>query len=145
MKLALGDTSKRMLRRLAVAAAATMLVPIVAAQPAQADVTIQGGCSGSAVASCISLSGGTTLVADLYMNVAFDSSRCTAYIDILKSNGAWMAGGGPYNIQSNGRRGPVTKNIITLPPSHGSARNRVSIYTCDGRFHHYQYSPYQSY
>jgi hypothetical protein len=94
-----------------------------------------GGCNGAAIQACISLSGGTTLVADLYQNGAPDSSRCTAYIEIRKSNGnsVW---GGPYDIKSNGRRGPVTNNIVTAPPTSGSAINRIHVYTCAGNFHH---------
>lgn len=132
---------KGLVRALAVILAVSG-IGVVGAAPARAGSG--GGCLGSAVQACISLSGGTTLVADLYMNVAFDSSRCTAYITIEKSNGA-RPSGGPYNIQSNGRRGPVTSNIITAPPTSGSAVNRVDIYTCAGAFHHTVRSKVQYY
>jgi hypothetical protein len=69
------------------------------------------------------------------MNAAFDSSRCTAYLKLDVSSGNDVYGG-PYNIQTNGRRGPLTKYIITAPPSSGSAVAIVDVYTCDGRKHH---------
>jgi hypothetical protein len=123
---------RKLIPSLVIAATAASGV-FVASSPASAGTG--GGCLGTAVASCISLDRGKTLVADLYQNSAPDSSRCTAYIEIRQSNGTntW---GGPYDIRSNGRRGPVRKDIITLPPTQGSAINRVHVYTCAGNLHH---------
>jgi hypothetical protein len=96
------------------------------------------------VSSCISYWNGN-VVADFYLNHNPDSSRCRAYMEIMLwdnvsgSRSYWV---GPYHLTRTGRYGPHSDHVWpTIPPSHGSAVNRVHFYTCEGVRHHTADSP----
>jgi hypothetical protein len=104
----------------------------------------RGGCRGSAFASCISYSGGS-VVADFYYNGSVgDPGYAYAAIEIIKSDsvsGTQSYWSPVYWVNHNGHYDPYRKSVITAPPSHGSAINRLHVYTSSGSQHYYQDSP----
>jgi|SRR6478609_379550 len=104
-----------------------------------------GGCAGDAFASCISYSGGF-VAADFYYNgLVGDPGYAYAAIEIIKSDnvtGTHSDWSPVYFITRNGHYGPFSKNVITAPPSHGSAINRLHVYSkSNGAEHYHQDSP----
>lgn len=126
--------------RAAVLAVTLAAAPLVAAQPAEA--ASGGGCSGAyPISVCISLQNGTTLVADFYMNAVPDSTRATGELWIDPTNVS-DSGHTTYRITTQGGRyGNVTRYIITIPASSGSAVAKVQVRTSGGTAHGLYESP----
>jgi hypothetical protein len=147
------DEKKVIGRRIAATALVTAAVLIGATvamvQPAHA--ASGGGChpphGNDPLSSCISFNG-SDVVADFYLNHNPDFSRCYARIEIRETNvfdnkieniSLWSD---LYSLTRTGRYGPYSDFVYpTIPPSHGSAVNRVHFYRCDGTRHHYWDSP----
>jgi hypothetical protein len=139
-RAARGHIARRGLLALA-AAAIAITAALVVAPPAQAQRG--GGCTPHfAVTSCIPYHavGSGELRPDFYLNVPPDSSRCWGRMEIVTTNigTTWSP---YYRLNRTGRFGPLTVPVGTLPPSSGSAINRVHIYTCSWVAHGIYTSP----
>lgn len=127
----------RRLQRIIVPLLIAMMGVVLAAAPAQADSG--GGCrTVSFVGSCISRIG-NYLYADFYLSTNPDFSRCKATLAIIV-DGVYREGA-TYNLTRQGRYGPISENVASLPLKNQQAYATTTIYRCDWTPHYTVNSP----